>query len=243
MISGLRPDWPIANKVQGFSSHRNGGISVAPYTSLNLGTHVNDLAPVVLTNRDRLAEYLDLPAQPCWLQQVHGNHVLKVSANGCVDTPEADAAYTSAENVVLAIMTADCLPLLLASADGLEIAAVHCGWRSIADNIIARTLQEFSVPPNEIHAWLGPAIGPNAFEVWEDVRTAMLTLNADLDIAFKPKHGKYFADIYKIASKELNSHGVNSIFGGGECTFTQSDNYFSYRRDGTTGRMATLIWR
>ncbi|RUO36066.1 peptidoglycan editing factor PgeF [Aliidiomarina shirensis] len=243
MIRGLLPNWPIADKVHGFSSQRSGGVSVAPYGSLNLGAHVHDLPAAVKTNRKRLTRYLKLPKQPCWLNQVHGNGVIRISENGCKDIPEGDAAYTDCANTPLVIMTADCLPVLLASEDGQELAAVHCGWRSLASNILEHALAEFKSPKNKIHAWLGPAIGPNAFEVGEDVRTAMLSLHSDLAHAFRPYGAKYLADIYAIATQQLQLHGVQSVSGGGECTYNQPLDYFSFRRDGKTGRMATLIWR
>lgn len=243
MIRGLVPDWPVSDKVHGFSSQRQGGISVAPYRSLNLGSHVHDLPAAVKENRNRLKRFLKLPSEPCWLNQVHGNAVIRISKNGCKDIPEGDAAYTNCANTPLVIMTADCLPVLLASDDGQELAAVHCGWRSLASDILAKVLAEFKTPKHQIHAWLGPAIGPKAFEVGEDVRASMLAQSPALDSAFHPQQAKYLADIYLIASQQLRRHGVESISGGGECTFYQPNDYFSYRRDGKTGRMATLIWR
>ncbi|RUO18441.1 peptidoglycan editing factor PgeF [Aliidiomarina iranensis] len=243
MIRGLLPDWPVSDCVQGFSTQRSGGVSVAPFSSLNLGAHVQDLPAAVKTNRKRLSKHLKLPQTPIWLNQVHGNGVIRVSENGCKDIPEGDAAYTDCANTPLVIMSADCLPVLLATEDGKEIAAVHCGWRSLASNILGNVLAEFNSPASKIHAWMGPAIGPTAFEVGEDVRTAMLGLHADLAAAFKPQEAKYLADIYAIARQQLTWHGVKSVSGGGECTFNQPEDYFSYRRDGKTGRMATLIWR
>ncbi|EGN75153.1 uncharacterized protein, YfiH family [Idiomarina sp. A28L] len=243
MIRGLLPNWPMSDRVQGFSSQRVGGVSVAPYGSLNLGAHVHDLPAAVKTNRKRLTHHLKLPKEPCWLNQVHGNGVIRISENGYKDIPEGDAAYTDCANTPLVILTADCLPVLLASENGKELAAVHCGWRSLASNILGNVLAEFKSPPNKIHAWLGPAIGPKAFEVGEDVRSAMLSLHPELACAFIPHEAKYLADIYAIAAQQLQFHGVKSISGGGECTFTQPRDYFSFRRDGKTGRMATLIWR
>lgn len=243
MIRGLLPNWPISDRVKGFSSQRSGGVSVAPYGSLNLGAHVHDLPAAVKTNRKRLTQFLKLPKQPCWLNQVHGNGVIRISENGCKDIPEGDAAYTDCADTPLVIMTADCLPVLLASEDGQELAAVHCGWRSLASNILENVLSEFKCPRSKIHAWLGPAIGPDAFEVGEDVREAMLSLHSDLALAFRPYEAKYLADIYAIATHQLKHHGVQSVSGGGECTYNQPDDYFSFRRDGKTGRMATLIWR
>jgi len=241
-MKGLTPHLNTIAGVRAFSTTRHGGVSAAPFASFNLGSHVGDLPAAVQKNRQRLLNALQLPNEPCWLNQVHGHTVVRLLSGACLDTPEADAAYTNVKGTVLAIQTADCLPILLAAEDGSEIAAVHSGWRSLAAGIISATLEQFTSSPQHIRAWLGPAIGPEHFEVGEDVRSAMLDLNSQHESAFKPYGEKYLADLAAIARQTLRSLGVDSIETCQTCTYANAEDYFSFRRDGQTGRMASLIW-
>ncbi|MBK4773064.1 MAG: peptidoglycan editing factor PgeF, partial [Pantoea sp. Morm] len=206
---------------------------------LNLGAHVGDAETHVLQNRQYLKDKL-LPAMPQWLNQVHGQDVVRLPVDNVI--PNADAAITRESGVVCAVMTADCLPVLFCSDDGLEVAAAHAGWRGLCNGVLEQTLRQFRSPASEIHVWLGPAIGPDAFEVGAEVREAFMAHDAQADAAFRPAGDKYFANIWQLARQRLQAAGVHSISGSQRCTFTEADDFFSYRRDGITGRMATLIW-
>ncbi|WP_058973723.1 purine nucleoside phosphorylase YfiH [Type-D symbiont of Plautia stali] len=239
MSQWIIPDWPAPQRVQACSTTRHGGVSVAPWDSLNLGGHVGDNEMHVLQNRQRLTEGV-LPSMPQWLNQVHGHAVARLPADEAL--PNADAAITRESGVVCAVMTADCLPVLFCSDDGSEVAAAHAGWRGLCNGVLEQTLAQFHCPASEIHAWLGPAIGPDAFEVGPEVRTAFMAHNAQADAAFRPVDDKYFADIWQLARQRLQAAGVRSVSGTQRCTFTESADFFSFRRNGITGRMATLIW-
>jgi YfiH family protein len=220
---------------------RTGGCSQAPYESLNLAEHVGDDPAVVAKNRSLLADELQLPSEPMWLQQVHGCAVLEPGdgeSGNC-----ADASTTTDSGEVCVVMTADCLPLLLCNRSGTRVAAVHAGWRGLADGVIETAVAKFSEPGEELLAWLGPAIGPKEFEVGGEVRERFLDENSsDID-AFIPKSSdKWLADIYQLARTRLESVNCGYIGGGDYCTVKESERFFSYRRDGITGRMAALIW-
>lgn len=239
MSEWIIPDWPAPQRVQACSTTRHGGVSVAPWDSLNLGAHVGDNEVHVMQNRQRLTD-AQLPAMPQWLNQIHGLDVARLPADERV--PNADAAITRMSGVVCAVMTADCLPVLFCSDDGSEVAAAHAGWRGLCNGVLENTLAQFHCPADNIHAWLGPAIGPQAFEVGAEVRDAFMRHDAQADLAFRPVGNKYFADIWQLARQRLQAAGVRSISGSQRCTFTESANFFSFRRNGITGRMATLIW-
>jgi len=243
MIEVKEVSWPVNEKVKGLTTLRKGGVSAKPYDELNLAAHVGDLPAAVQNNRGVLRKELNLPAEPNWLSQTHSDGVVRVGAFGLKDEAEADAAFTDEPNQVLAVMTADCLPLLLATKDGSELAIAHCGWKGIAAGIIERTLDQFEVSMDEVCAWMGPAIGPEHFEVGQDVLDAILALDKEHESAFKPHNGRWLADIYQITRQQLVKAGVGFIGGGSECTFSQSEDFYSYRRDGKTGRMASLLWR
>jgi YfiH family protein len=229
-------------------------VSAAPYASLNLGSHVGDLPTAVAENRRRLKAAAGLPAEPVWLTQVHGVTVVdldaaagvvaaaaNVGASGPVGP--ADAAFSRQRGRVCAILTADCLPLVLTADTGDVVAAAHVGWRGLRAGVIEATVQALEVQPQRLMAWLGPAIGPKHFEVGAEVREALLKGDPGAQSAFAPNaRGRFLADLGKLASRRLAILGVGRIFGGGECTFAAADRYFSYRRDGVTGRQATLIW-
>ncbi|MEO2266353.1 peptidoglycan editing factor PgeF [Pseudoalteromonas sp. YIC-656] len=235
------PNWQSPANVGACQSTRCEGASLAPYSSFNLGLHVGDDPLKVLKNRAHLDSLLPNPAR--YVQQVHGTDIHIVNDESSTDTVIADGLFTNLVGQPLAIMTADCLPVLLASKDGTEVAALHCGWRSLAGGIIEKALPLFQSKPSLIAAWLGPAIGPMAFEVGVEVRAQFLASSAEHELAFKKHRDKYLADLALIATQKLNRLGVKAVSNQSECTYTLNDKYFSYRRDGETGRMASVIWR
>lgn len=235
----LEPDWPAPPGIRAASTLRRGGVSEDPYASLNLGAHVGDVPEWVAENRRRLRERLNLPAEPVWLNQVHGNRTIRAEAS---EDRSADAAYTEESGVVCAVMTADCLPILLASRDGACIAAVHAGWKGLAGGVVESAVAAMGFA--DLLAWLGPAIGPEAFEVGGEVRAAFLENDTEFAGAFRETAGgKWLADLYRLARITLTRLGVSDIHGGSWCTYGNAADFFSYRRDRVTGRMATLIWR
>jgi YfiH family protein len=222
-------------------------VSAAPYGSLNLGGHVGDLPEAVAENRRRLRAAAGLPAEPVWLSQVHGTTV--VDLEGAADlgasrpVGPADAAFTRRRGRVCAILTADCLPILLAAESGDLVAAAHAGWRGLAGGVIEATVRALKVAPEKLIAWLGPAIGPGHFEVGAEVREALLAGDPGADAAFAANaRGRYMADLDALARRRLAALGVGRVYGGGQCTYADGNRYFSHRRDGVTGRQATLIW-
>jgi len=256
------PSWPAPSGVLAASTTRVGGNSVGPFADFNLGTHVGDNLQRVEANRHLLREQLQLPAQPLWLEQVHGCDALyvesTVNGKGSIDVnevdltkevacPVADAVWTDQPGVVLTIMTADCLPVLLASRCGLVVAAIHGGWRGLASGILQKTVAMLPVPAGELVAWMGPAIGPDKFEVGGEVRDVFLGLGSNFSSCFKPSkvdQNKCYADIFAIAKQCLSEAGVASIYSDQICTVSDERRFFSHRRDnGVSGRMATLIWR
>lgn len=245
MTAWIIPDWPAPASVRSLITTRQGGVSRAPYASLNLGDHVGDDPLAVAANRQRLGR--SLPATPCWLQQVHGTTVLDAGA-GSAQVRVADGAFARNVAVVCVVMTADCLPVLLCDRAGTVVAAAHAGWRGLQAGILERTVAAMAVPGVELLAYLGPAIGPQAFEVGGEVRAAFVDAHAQAAAAFKPlpqpvnRSGGWLADIYRLARQRLASLGVEGVYGGEYCTVSQESRFFSYRRDGVTGRMASLIW-
>jgi YfiH family protein len=231
--------------VRALSTLRVGGSSRAPYASLNLGGHVGDASIAVAKNRRSLREAAGLPNEPCWLSQVHGTRVVDLVTG--VTGGEADAAVTAEPGRVCAILTADCLPVLLAATTGGRVAAAHAGWRGLAAGVVEAAVRAMGVAPRDILAWLGPAIGPRHFEVGPEVREAFLKEDSGAGMAFTEStrggvDPRYMADIYGLARRRLARLGVERIYGGGECTYSSAERYFSYRRDGQTGRQASLIW-
>lgn len=239
----IRPDWPAPEHVQALVTTRQGGDSLPPFDTFNLGLHVDDNVEHVLKNRQRLQQLLATPHEPQWLQQVHGCEVISANPDGQV--PEADACFTLQKGLPCAVMTADCLPVLFCSRSGDRIAAAHAGWRGLADGVLEATVEKLQVPSAELLVWLGPAIGPQQFEVGAEVRDAFLAFSADCAQAFAAhpqKADHWFADVYKLARIRLQRLGIEQVYGGGFCTLTEKERFFSYRRDGVTGRMASLIW-
>ncbi|MDW3682571.1 peptidoglycan editing factor PgeF [Cupriavidus sp. CV2] len=253
----LVPDWPAPARVRALSTTRQGGVSEGPYGladgspgGLNLGTHVGDDAAAVAANRSRLAARL--PAVPGWLEQVHGCAIAtedQFAAGGVV--PQADASIATTAGRVCAVMTADCLPVLLCDRAGTVVGAAHAGWRGLCGGVIEATLARMGEQAGaqaQWLAWLGPAIGPDAFEVGAEVRQAFLAQaraeeTAQVDLAFRAgAAGKYFADIYALARIRLARAGCTAVYGGDACTVSDAQRFYSYRRDGVTGRMASLVW-
>ncbi|GJL38222.1 laccase domain protein [Enterobacter hormaechei] len=241
MTKLIVPDWPLPSGVAACSSTRIGGVSLPPYDSLNLGAHCGDDLVNVEENRKRMFAAGQLPSKPVWLEQVHGKDVLKLTGEPYA-SKRADASYSNTPGTVCAVMTADCLPVLFCNRNGTEVAAAHAGWRGLCAGVLEETVACFDDKPENILAWLGPAIGPDAFEVGPEVRDAFMAVEAIADRAFRPAGEKYYADIYTLARQRLTSVGVTQVFGGDRCTFSQKGDFFSYRRDKNTGRMASFIW-
>lgn len=233
------PEWPAPSTVHALQTTRQGGFSKGPYTSLNLGDHVGDDALTVAANRQRLNRFV--PTEPIWMRQVHGTTVIDAAQANCL--PEADAAFARSRDSVCCVMTADCLPVLLCDRHGTVVAAAHAGWRGLLNGVIEATISAMQVASLDVLAWLGPAIGPQAFEVGSEVRESFIRVHAEAEQAFTPHgEGKWLADIYLLARQRLVAAGVSQVFGGGFCTHTDDQRFFSYRRDGVTGRMASMIW-
>jgi len=240
-VQWINPDWPAPARVRALTTTRIGGCSRGPYASLNLGDHVGDDPSAVEQNRALLLRELGLPAPPLWLEQVHGCDVARVGdgLEGC----KADAAVTREPGRVCAVLTADCLPLLLCDRAGSRVAAVHAGWRGLLGGVIEAALDALELPGEELLCWLGPAIGPDTFEVGEEVRAAFIERDLASGAAFRPSSaGRWLADIYTLAQQRLATRGVRQVSGGDHCTLSDPGRFYSFRRDGVTGRMASLIW-
>jgi len=241
----LRANWPAPLKITAFTTLRGNsevGASLAPFDYFNLGAHCGDAADAVAFNRATLRESARLPAEPVWLRQVHGVQVLHVQGAAACH-PEADAAVTSQPNTVLAILTADCLPVLFCAVDGTEIAAAHAGWRGLSAGVIENTVAVMRTPPGQLLAWLGPAAGRHAYEIGEEVRAAFVDKDARAATAFvTTRPGHWHVDLFALARQRLEQIGVTRTYGGGLCTISDPQRFYSHRRDGRTGRMATLIW-
>jgi len=236
----LEPEWKLQG-VRVLSTLRPGGASRGPYSGLNLALHVGDDAADVAANRRLLRQAAGLPAEPLWLEQVHGCEV--VVHRGPGPAPRADAAVTFAAGQVCAVMTADCLPVVFADVEGCCVGVAHAGWRGLAAGVLEATLAALAVPPRQFAVWLGPAISQAAFEVGPEVRQAFLRRSADFAPCFLPnERGRLQADLYGLARVELARLGVGSVSGGGQCTYGEPARFYSYRRDAITGRMATLAW-
>lgn len=241
----IYPDWPAPKNVRALQTTRTGGLSAVPYNSFNLGLHVGDDPLTVLRNRMLLAPYLPSPArgqcEPVWLTQTHGVKVIDAGLAPC--NPQGDACIAKQTGAVCVVMTADCLPVLLCDDHGRIVGVAHAGWRGLCAGVIEAVVASMAVPATSVMAWLGPAIGQQSFEVGEEVRTAFMVQDAHAAAAFAPgTAGKWQADIYQLARLRLNALGITRIYGGDLCTYTDPARFFSYRRDGVTGRMGTFIW-
>lgn len=236
----IRADWPAPAHVRALTTTRAGGFSAGPFASLNLGDHVGDDPQTVARNRSLLRETLRIP-EPSWLKQVHGTDVVEAEFGraGAV----ADGSFTEMLGTVCAVLTADCLPVALCDRQGTRVAMVHAGWRGLCAGVIEAGVLALRVPGDELLAWLGPAIGPDAYEVGEEVRTAFVAHDPEAASAFREcAPGKWLADMYALARQRLAAMGVTAVSGSGFCTYRERERFFSYRRDGATGRMASLIW-
>ena len=241
MTKLIVPEWAIPEGVAACSSTRVGGVSEGAWNSLNLGAHCGDNPEHVNENRQRVFAAGNFPSDPVWLEQVHGKEVLKLTG-GSYASKRADASYSNTPGTVCAVMTADCLPVLFCNRAGTEVAAAHAGWRGLCEGVLEETVACFADRPENITAWLGPAIGPRAFEVGPEVREAFIAKDAQAASAFHTTGEKYLADIYQLARQRLMNVGITQIAGGDRCTVTEKDDFFSWRRDKTTGRMASFIW-
>ena len=254
MIKSIYPYWFAPKNVRALTTTRMGGVSMPPFESLNMGGRTGDNINDVAENRKRLITAEQIPSEPYWLNQTHSTVALDISQiklqppTGIVNNKqifEADAAYTHQAKQVCVVLTADCMPLLFCSSKGDEVAAAHAGWRGLCNGILEETVKKFSCKPSEIMVWMGPAISAKKYEVGEEIKKQFEVIDPEAKSAFKliniPEQ-KYLADLYLIAKQRLNSIGVNKIFGGDYCTYTEQDKFFSYRRENRTGRMASMIW-
>ncbi|WP_281704807.1 peptidoglycan editing factor PgeF [Aeromonas taiwanensis] len=241
-MNWIQPDWPAPGNVRALSTTRDGGVSEGVFAGLNLGAHVGDEPARVEANRARLQQEAAIPGPLNWLNQVHGIAVHPVS-DRYERAPDADAACAHEAGLACIVMTADCLPVLFCDRAGTRVAAAHAGWRGLHAGVLEESIDAMGCEPAEILVWLGPAIGPDAFEVGEDVREAFCRNLSAAEAAFHAiGGGKYLADIYALARQTLRREGVNLIYGGTHCTVLERDTFFSYRRDGQTGRMVSMIW-
>jgi len=235
----IRPQWPAPGNVRAFTTTRSGGFSQGQWRELNLGDSCGDNPYHVKQNRELLQKLL--PCEPQWLKQVHGKRVVNWGEGDSFE-PGADAISSNQTGQVCAVLTADCLPVLFCNKSGSKVAASHAGWRGLAAGVLEATVSAMACDPGELMAWLGPAIGPRAFEVGRDVHEVFTNVDADNAIAFSVHGDRWLADLYKLARLVLARAGIKQVFGGQYCTWSEADRFFSYRRDGVTGRMASVIW-
>ena len=237
----IEPEWPVPRRVRAISTLRTGGCSLGPYASLNLAAHVGDDPVAVAGNRRSLREAAALPGEPLWLEQVHGTAVAVHDAGAAA--PRADASIATLAGRVCAVLTADCLPVVLTDRAGSRVGVAHAGWRGLVAGVVEATIEALDCAPSDLLAWLGPAIGPAAFEVGPEVRDAFTTRLPSLAECFVANaRGRLQADLYGLARLVLQRAGVTAVHGGGWCTHEDRARFFSHRRDGATGRMATLAW-
>jgi YfiH family protein len=239
MNDWLTPDWPAPANVRGCVTTRSGGVSQGPYASFNLGDHVQDDLLAVEENRRRLVS--TLKCRPAWLKQIHGTVVVEADPDRIL---EADASWTTERGIATTVMTADCLPVLFCNRQGTRVAAAHAGWRGLANGVLEATVASLNAKPQDILVWLGPAIGPMAFEVGPEVRRAFVEQHSHSALAFvaSRNESRFMADIYKLARIRLAAVGVDAVFGGGFCTYTDTERFYSFRRAAQTGRLASLVW-
>jgi polyphenol oxidase len=238
----ILPDWPAPKAVRAAFSTREGGVSVGLHAGLNLGRSSGDAPAAIAENRRLLAVGLGLPQMPAWLRQVHGTRVVELPHG--VDEPEADAAFTTQPGVVVCVQAADCLPVLFCADDASVVAAAHAGWRGLCSGVLESTVAALLIDASRLIAWLGPAIGSEAFEVGDEVRAAFVAVDPAAAACFRPGDapGKHFADLFALARQRLARAGVTRVHGGGVSTHADPTRFYSYRRDGICGRMAALIW-
>ncbi len=241
-IHPIIPDWPAPASVRALSTTRQGGVSQGVWAGFNLGDHVDDDPAAVLANRRQLQQVVGDDVALQWLQQVHGIELVEAQDDAQVRC--ADASYSLQTGRACLVMTADCLPVLFCDRAGTRVAAAHAGWRGLLDGVLENSVATLGADPGEILCWLGPAIGPDAFEVGDEVRRSFCAVDARAEACFRPgaEAGKWLADLYGLARQRLQRCGVSAVYGGDRCTFSEAQTFFSYRRDGVTGRMASLIW-
>jgi len=236
----ITPEWPAPARVQAVATERGGGASRGLYANLNLGTHVGDEPDAVVDNRRLLAAKLELPEEPSWLEQVHGTTIVDLDTNS---PRAADGAVTSSSNRVCAVLTADCLPVLFATTAGERIGVAHAGWRGLAGGVLPAAVAAMGGDPADLLVWLGPAIGPSAYEVGAEVRAAFSAADPGAAACFQPNaRGRWQADLYGLARRSLAAAGVSAVYGGDFCTYLDAERFYSHRREAPCGRMATLIW-
>lgn len=245
MLKLIQPDWSAPANVHAFSTTRKGGCSAGAYHGLNLGLHVQDNAALVLKNRALLSEHLALPASLCWLTQTHSTRLLKIEKD-TLSGIDADAAWTVHKKQACVVMTADCLPVLVTDKQGSFVAAIHAGWRGLCDGIIEKSISaicsELNIASNNLLVWLGPCIGKDAFQVGDEVRAQFIAENAQAAAAFTCYQDRYLADLHQLARLRLAPFKVAEITASEHCTYSEPELFYSYRRDGETGRLASLIW-
>lgn len=234
------PEWPAPGNVRACFTTRHGGFSTGPWASANLATHVGDQLSAVTQNRERLTRSLALEQQPCWLNQVHGTHIHRLDQ--CTYGVTADGAITNRSGVACVVMVADCLPVLLCAGDGREVAAVHAGWRGLASGILGQAVAQFDSPPEQLIAWLGPCIGAGNYPVGFELRTTFISEHAAYEACFVEHAGRVHMNLRELAKQQLKRLGVTAVNVSERCVYAEDDSFFSFRRDGTTGRMAALIW-
>jgi YfiH family protein len=244
----LRPEWAAPSGVQAVCTLRTGGVSLGPYASLNMGAHVGDQPSAVSSNRARVRAQLKLPSEPLWLNQVHGTTVVDADAFGPLTAmpaapPTGDAAFTRVSGRVLAVLVADCMPVLLTRSDGTAVAVAHAGWRGLAAGVLEASVAALGGRDADVLAWLGPAIGPAHFEVGDEVRSAFCERDGRAADAFaRNVRGRWQCDLHRLARQRLQGAGVAAVHGDRRCTYTESQSFYSFRRDGSCGRLAALIW-
>ncbi|MEM8844960.1 MAG: peptidoglycan editing factor PgeF [Pseudomonadota bacterium] len=239
----IKPDWPLLDKLNVVTTTRSGGVSLAPYDQLNLSMYVGDNKKDVEDNRNLVAQHLKLPTNPIWLKQIHSSYVVDAYLTAS-DEVEADASVTVNPETVCAVLTADCLPVVFSDENARCIGVAHAGWKGLLGGVLQQTIQSMAKTIKPEYAWLGPAIGPSAFEVGKDVYEAFINQNEIFKNSFRIKNNnKWYFNIYEAAKLVLHSQGITKVYGGSYCTHSEKDLFYSYRRDETTGRMATLVWK
>ena len=241
MLEIIKPDWPAPKNIVAFTTTRTGGVSTDACSSLNLGNRNADSAENIAANRKILRTAMQLPNEPYWINQTHSTIAITIDHDYKIT--EADASFTTETNCICVVNTADCLPLLVCDREGTAVAAIHAGWRGLLDGVIENTLDLFTQTPDEILVWLGPAIGPEVYEVGDEVRTQFIEHDPQAELAFKPSpNERWLMNIYLLARQRINKKGITAIYGGEFCTYTQNDQFFSHRRDSKTGRQCSLIY-
>ncbi|MBU0744592.1 MAG: peptidoglycan editing factor PgeF [Gammaproteobacteria bacterium] len=243
MNNYIKPNWPAPKNIRAYTTTRAGGVSKPPYDSFNLALHTGDNPQKVIANRNKLIQELNLNQEPFWLKQEHSNIAVNIETNSLPTPVVADSSFSCTAGNVCVVMTADCVPILVCDQNGTIVAAIHAGWKGIANGMIQSTIKMMGIDPSKLIAWLGPAIGPDAFEVSQEIYEIFSKQLSENRSAFTKHGNKFLANIYLLATNALKDNGVSKVYGGEYCTFTQKDLFYSYRRNGEkSGRMASLIW-